>query len=141
MNLRPLRQREAPSITLTPLIDVVFLLLIFFMVSATFRQETELELELPQAAREASAERERPLEVAIDAHGRIFVAGGQVEPPTLAVLVAALRDVAAGRTDQPLLLRADGTAPHRLVVRVLDAAGQAGLSRIAIAAETLENGS
>ncbi|MDX1604864.1 MAG: biopolymer transporter ExbD [Candidatus Competibacterales bacterium] len=132
MNLRPYR-REEPEISLTPLIDIVFLLLIFFMVTTTFRKESEFDVTLPEASR-MPAESEAPLVVAIDAGGRYAlndtVLDGTGRGDLEAALGAALED---GPEGPVLVIRADAQAPHQAVVRVLDAAGRLGLERIAIA--------
>ena len=132
MNLRPYR-REEPEISLTPLIDIVFLLLIFFMVTTTFRKESEFDVTLPEASR-MPAESEAPLVVAIDAGGRYALndraLAGTGRDDLEAALGAALGD---GPEGPVLVIRADAQAPHQAVVRVLDAAGRLGLERIAIA--------
>ena len=76
MNLRPQRP-EPPDINLAPLIDVVFLLLIFFMVTTTFRDEVGIKIQLPESAGEAAAE-SQPLILTIDADGTFYVNDRQV---------------------------------------------------------------
>lgn len=131
MNLRP-RRSEEPEIGLTPLIDVVFLLLIFFMVTTTFRKESVFDITLPQAARQPTEQRPA-LVVSIDAAGRYAVndqALPDAQPSTLRTRLAEL----ASAEERPVLeIRADANTPHQAVVTVLDAAGQVGLQRIAIA--------
>jgi len=114
MNMRP-RRREDPEVNLTPLIDVVFLLLIFFMVSTTFTRETELKVQLPEAGGEAVEQPAEAVEVVVSADGRYFVNGRAVINRELATLRRAMR------------------AEHQAVVRAMDAAGRAGFERLSIA--------
>lgn len=131
MNLRP-RRREEPNVNLTPLIDVVFLLLIFFMVSTTFRREADLRLELPEASR-TPVPTEQHLTVSIDAAGVYYVNERALPDARPETLKEALAEAAGDDRQQPLLLRADGRTPHQAVVTALDAAGQLGFRRLAIA--------
>ncbi|MDQ2696089.1 MAG: biopolymer transporter ExbD [Pseudomonadota bacterium] len=130
MNLRT-RRRESPDINLTPLIDVVFLLLIFFMVSTTFRKESDLRIDLPQADRRPLPEEQSRLLVEINAAGEYRVAGRILPDARPQTLEAAL--TAAAARDRPLLIRADGRTPHQAVVTVMDVAGRLGFTRQAIA--------
>ena len=82
--------QESPEINLTPLIDVVFLLLIFFMVSTTFQRDAELAIELPEAAVEQSESRAEPIDVGIDYRGRFYVNGRQLVNTQMSSLKAAL---------------------------------------------------
>ena len=132
MNLRPQR-KESPEIGLAPLIDVVFLLLIFFMVSTTFDQESRFNLQLLEASREAeNPPPEQAIEIVITRDGSITLAGQALINPTLEEMVAHLERVAAGDYSRQVTIRADGETPHQEVVRAMDAASRAGLLRIAI---------
>lgn len=132
MNLRP-RRKEEPNINLTPLIDVVFLLLIFFMVSTTFRKETNLRIDLPQAAQEQGPVERQQLTVAIDADGRYYINERPLADTGLETLKSALTEVAGDRRDLPFVIRADGMTPHQAVVTAMDAAGQLGFRHLGIA--------
>lgn len=132
MNMRP-RRREDPEVNLTPLIDVVFLLLIFFMVSTTFTRETELKVQLPEAGGEAVEQPADAVEVVVSADGRYFVNERAVVNSELATLRRAIEKAAGGRRDVPLVIRADARAEHQAVVRAMDAAGRAGFERLSIA--------
>lgn len=132
MNLR--RQRaEDPDINLTPLIDVVFLLLIFFMVSTTFKRDAELAVELPEASAEPAAQAQNSLELIIDAQGRYFIGDKELVNRKLDTVKQALSDAAGGKRDLPLVIRADAKTPHQAVVTAMDAAGQIGFKRLSIA--------
>ena len=134
MNLRS-RRPQRLDINLTPLIDVVFLLLIFFMVSTTFEKETRIEVELPRAdAVNAKAEPEEKLEILIDSSGRYFVNDREVlnrEPETLK---GAITDAVAERSDLPVMIKADGQSPHQSVITVMDVLTQLGLTRMSFVA-------
>jgi biopolymer transport protein ExbD len=132
VNFHP-RSTEEVDINLTPLIDVVFLLLIFFMVTTTFQRHAELKIELPKAEtaeREQAAER---VELVIDAAGRYYLDGKELVNTQPKTVFDALQAVVAGREDLPLIIRADATAPYQSVVTAMDAAGKLGISRLSIA--------
>jgi len=132
VNMRP-RRHEDPEINLTPLIDVVFLLLIFFMVSTTFNRESELKIQLPEAGREAVEQPAESVEVTVSADGRYYVNGRAVVDRRVGTLRRAIEKAAGGRTDLPLVVRADARAEHQAVVRAMDAAARAGFARLSIA--------
>jgi len=124
---------EPVNVNLTPLIDVVFLLLIFFMVSTTFTRETRLLVDLPEATGEPAAARKEGIEVLVDETGNYRVNGAALADKRMATLQAALYRVAGRDTAQPLTISADADATHRSVVRVMDAAGQMGFVNLTIA--------
>lgn len=125
--------REDLSVNLTPLIDVVFLLLIFFMVSTTFTRETQLSVDLPEATGLQRDEADRQVEILIDEQGQYRVNGRPLLDTRLRTLQAAMYEVSQGDTTLPLVISADAEAAHQAVVRAMDAAGQMGFSRLSIA--------
>ena len=125
--------REDLSVNLTPLIDVVFLLLIFFMVSTTFTRETQLSVDLPEATGLQRDEVDRQVEILIDEQGQYRVNGRPLLDTRLRTLQAAMYEVSQGNTTLPLVISADAQAAHQAVVRAMDAAGQMGFSRLSIA--------
>jgi biopolymer transport protein ExbD len=130
MNLRP-RRKSAPDLNLTPLIDVVFLLLIFFMVSTTFIKETRIKVDLPRADTEERVEKKtETLDVTIDVSGRFYVNQDEVINTRPETLRRAMEKAASGRTDVPVTITADARTPHQAVVTVMDAARQLGLLQI-----------
>ena len=134
MNLRPNRP-EPPDINLTPLIDVVFLLLIFFMVSTTFKDDARIQVQLPEAqGEEAPAEEAKVLEVIIDRAGRFYVNERQVVDRDIETLKKALAGAAGGDREIPVVIKADAKTPHQAVITVMDAASQLGLLKFAFAA-------
>jgi biopolymer transport protein ExbD len=133
MNLRPDRRHDDVDINLTPLIDVVFLLLIFFMVSTTFDRNARLKVSLPEASAKMQQQQDNPIVLTIDAKGKYFINDRQVVNTTLDTLKAALLKTVGDDREQTLVLRADGNTPHQAVVRAMDAAAQIGLTHLSIA--------
>jgi biopolymer transport protein ExbD len=132
VNLRT-RPRDEPEINLTSLIDVVLLLLVFFMVSTSFIKATEIRLQLPQAE---AAPREEPvteIEIMISTAGDYFVDGKELVNRRPETLQRALEEVAGERRELPVTIRADGRASHQSVVTAMDIVGRLGFSRITIA--------
>jgi len=125
--------REELELNLTPLIDVVFLLLIFFMVSTTFQKESEISLQLPKAADAETTPPDDRIEIIINAAGRFFVNDQELVKSDVANLQNALYKVSGGKRDVPLTIRADAQVPHQSVVTAMDAAGQLGMLKITIA--------
>ena len=128
---RPLR--EEPNINLTPLIDVVFLLLIFFMVSTTFSRETQVRIELPEASGDRVEKAEDMVEILVDADGRYFINDQALVNTQAETLKRALRKVAGENTGQPVLITADARTPHQAVVTAMDVAGQLGFLHLRVA--------
>lgn len=135
MNLKPER-REEIDLNLTPLIDVVFLLLIFFMVSTTFEQTSRLKIELPEATAKAVKQEDNKIVIGIDVKGRFYINDRQLVNTQLKTLKIALLKTAGDNKDIPIVLRADAKTPHQSVVTAMDAAAQVGLTRLSIS--TLE---
>ena len=134
MNLRPgYKKEEDVEINLTALIDVVFLLLIFFMVSTTFDRHANLKVQLPESSTQTQKSSDEPLVLTIDAKGKYFINERQVVNTSLDTLKSALQQTVGDKKDIAIMLRADANTPHQAVVRAMDAAAQLGLTRISIA--------
>ena len=137
MNLRPGHKEETVEVNLTPLIDVVFLLLIFFMVTTTFDRHARLKVSLPESSTKATQQQSDPLILSIDARGNYFLNDRQLVNRQLDTLKQALqKTIGQGKKDYKdvaLVLRADANTPHQSVVRAMDAASQLGLTRLSIA--------
>lgn len=134
MNLRPHRPEKA-DINLTPLIDVVFLLLIFFMVSTTFKDEARLRVQLPEAqGEERPAAEPEMIRILIDQAGHFFVDDQALVDDEPLTLIRALRAALGERESLPVLIQADARTPHQAVMTAMDASSQLGLSRVAFAA-------
>ena len=132
MNFRQLRRPEV-SINLTPLIDVVFLLLIFFMVSTSFSELTQLVVDLPQAEG-TPASADTSVLLVVDVAGNMTLDGEPV-PNNVRGLSAAMGERLSGNTDIPVTLSADAMTPHQYVVTAMDVAAQLNITRLTIAAE------
>ena len=127
------RQRaDEVSVNLTPLIDVVFLLLIFFMVSTSFTKETHLTIDLPEASGEALAAQPGQIEILISESGGYTINSQQLVDERLGTLKSAIRQISAGDTSLPMVITADAQTPHQAVVRAMDAAGQMGFVHLSI---------
>lgn len=132
MNLRP-RRDEVPEINLTPLIDVVFLLLIFFMVTTTFERQARLKVDLPEASPAAAQAQVETLEIVINARGRYYVNGVELPASEPDALRRALAGAAGEERSRPVTIRADAQAPHQSVVTAMDVLGRMGFVNLSIA--------
>lgn len=129
-------EKEEPKVDLTSLIDVVFLLLIFFMVSTTFERESILKIDLPEAsAVEEREELPETLELVIDNEGRMFLNDQRLLDSEANTISAAINQLAGDRRDLPLILRADRQTPHHFVVTAMDVAAQLGFINLSIATD------
>jgi biopolymer transport protein ExbD len=128
--------KEEPKVDLTSLIDVVFLLLIFFMVSTTFERESVLKVDLPEASAVADRE-EMPdsLELVIDGDGRMFLNDQRLLDSDADTIRAAMQQLAGDNRELPLILRADRLTPHHFVVTAMDVAAQMGFINLSIATD------
>jgi len=129
---------EDPEISLTGLIDVVFLLLIFFMVSTNFEHQAVLKVDLPEA-RNVSAPEDQPnsFELVIDQNGQFYLNDRQLVDGQAATLKAAFIEAAGEDRNIPVILRADAETPHHFVVTAMDVTAQLGFSRLSIATERI----
>lgn len=133
MRLRDDRAQDEPHIDLVPLIDVILVLIIFFVVTTTFDARSTLQLQLPTASEQHNPEPTRPLSVLVNAEGRYFVNDQEVLRTDMESLKQTIAQVAGEDRRQDVLLRADARTPYQAVVTVQDALGQLGFRRIAIA--------
>lgn len=136
----PRRPRETDTINVVPFIDILLVLLIFFMVSSRFTHNAELRLDLPSAEKTAGQQRQpETIELAVHQDGSYSVNGRAVVNRQADSLRKALKEVAGLRTDIPLILSADANATHQAVVTAMDVAGQLGFSRLSITTQRDEN--
>lgn len=135
MNLRP-RRSEPPRIDLTPLIDVVFLMLIFFMVSTTFDEQTRLKVDLPEATTsdETRPEAVESIRVTIDASGKFYVNDRQLARHDRETLRRTLGELTGGVTDTPIVVSGDRAAPWQAMITLLDVVAQLGLNQLSFVA-------
>lgn len=129
-----LRVRTQPEVNLTSLIDVVFLLLIFFMVSTSFVKQSQITIRLPAADSTAPVEDVRQqLDLMITEQGKFFVNGRELDNNRPETIRNALEIVSGGDTSLPLTIIADANARHQAVVTAMDVAGKLGFVKITIA--------
>jgi len=129
---------EDPEISLTSLIDVVFLLLIFFMVSTTFEHQAVLKVDLPEAKNVSSPEDQpNSFELVIDAKGQFYLNDRQLLDGKRSTLEAAFIEAAGEDRNISVILRADAETPHHFVVTAMDVTAQLGFSRLSIATEQI----
>ncbi len=135
MNFRS-RRSEEPDLNILPLIDVVFLLLIFFMVTTTFDRDSEISITLPEASREQVDREPQAVNIDIDQAGRVFInerALANAQSGTIReALDRAVDDLDDG-DDPAIIINADAETSHQSVIRVMDAARQLGLRRVTFA--------
>lgn len=118
------------EINLVPLIDVILVLIIFFVVTATFDARSVLKLELPRATGEPASDTSKALIVLVNADGRYFVDDREVLRSDVESLKATIAEVAGNDRDRPVMLRADARTPYQAVVTVYDALGQLGFRKV-----------
>jgi biopolymer transport protein ExbD len=132
------RSLESVELDMTPMIDVVFLLLIFFMVSTTFTDSTQLEISLPEAQGETKLQEQKVLEVSINVEGDYAINGRQLIRNDIDTLMSAIRKVSNSNNQQPIVINADAKSPHQAVVTALDAAGRLGFRSVNISTKRPE---
>ena len=128
------RQNKKDKVTLdiTPLIDIVFLLVIFLVVTTTFTDKSELTIDLPQAKGQIQMQAQDAVEVMIDAKGEYSVNGKHLINNDINTLKSAISQIVSENTQRPFLITADANTSHQSVVKVMDAAGQLGLTNLSI---------
>ena len=133
MKLRP-GSRPEPEINLTSLIDVVLLLLVFFMVTTSFVRESELTIRLPQVDESAERSADKPvLEITVSATGRYFVNDRALIDSRPETLTAAILKLIPDLDVDGVTITADAEASHQSVVTAMDVAGKLGFVNISIA--------
>ena len=133
MRLSTRRNDEEPELNLIPLIDVIFVLIIFFVATTTFNQRSTMKLQLPTAQAVAKAELGEPLNVIVDAEGHYFIGENEVLKSDVGSLKEAIVAVAGQDRSMPVMLRADARTPHQSVITAMDALGQLGFVKLSIA--------
>jgi len=137
VNFRPQKNTEL-ELNLTPMIDVVFLLLIFFMVTTTFDEKTEMSIELPQVHRSQPKQEIVEVNLSISADGTYYLNQQKLSGDSLQDLSQAILDAARKQRSLKLLINADAETPHQSVMTALEAASRAGISNIGFAAAVTE---
>ena len=124
---------EPLEINLTPMIDVVFLLLLFFMVSTSFIRESSLKVDLPEASGQALAEQETPIDIIIRANGEVLVNETPIAVATRDALRDLLKTTAGDNADPHIIISADANAEYQHIVTAMDAAQLLGFTRLTLA--------
>jgi len=131
LNLRP---KAEPEVNMTSLIDVVLLLLVFFMVSTSFVKQSQISIRLPEADSSAIVEEvAEQLDIMITEQGTFLINGRELINNRPETIRNALQKLSAGNTRMPLTISADGNTPHQYVVTAMDVAGKLGFVKINIA--------
>jgi biopolymer transport protein ExbD len=129
-----LRPRTQPEVNLTSLIDVVLLLLIFFMVSTSFVKQSQISISLPQADSAAIVEEvPEQIDIMITETGTFLINGRELINNRVETIRNALQKVSGGNNTLPLTISADANAKHQYVVSAMDVAGRLGFKQISIA--------
>jgi biopolymer transport protein ExbD len=114
------------------LVDVLLLLLIFFMISTTFTKKSELNIQLPEADAPHAEHSDKQLDILITADGHFSINDRGLTKTDVESIKAALQEVSGGDSSRPLSITADGNTPHQAVVRAMDAAGQLGFVHLSL---------
>lgn len=133
MRIRDDRKQDEPEINLVPLIDVILVLIIFFVITTTFDVRSTLQLQLPSASEQKASAPTQSLSVLVNADGRYFINDQEVLRTDVESVKQVIAQVAGDDREQPVLLRADARTPYQAVVTAQDALAQLGFRRIAIA--------
>lgn len=132
MQFRTRQSEDETSVNLTPLIDVVFLLLIFFMVSTTFDSTSELKIDLPQASASKPVAKQR-ITLIIDPQGDYYLNGKRLKNKTADLLLLELYRATGDDKDTPIVIQSDAKSPVQSLVTAMDVVGQIGLNHLSIA--------
>ena len=127
------RDPDVPEINLIPLIDVLFCLILFLVLTTSFNQRAALKLQLPQAQAGVVPDAGTPLIVLVDVEGKFFIGNNEVLKTDVGSLKEAIVRVVGDDRSRPVILRADGRTPHQAVVTAMDALGQLGFVKLSIA--------
>ncbi|PZO10924.1 MAG: biopolymer transporter ExbD [Lysobacteraceae bacterium] len=133
MKLSSGRVPDEPEINLVSLIDVVFCIIIFLVVTTTFDQRSALKLVLPTAQVNSQVDPGEPLVVVVDADGRYFVGNNEVLNRDVGSLKDAIMQVAGSDRERPVVVRGDARATYQSMMTVMDALGQVGFRKISMA--------
>ena len=126
------RRRHEGVLELTPLIDVIFLLLIFFMVSTSFVVNREITIKLPESTSAASESNDQQLIMLVDAAGAFLIAGNLYRDTSVEVLAEVLRGQLGGQTADRVTIRldVDEATDYRFVIKAMDVCRAAGISDV-----------
>ena len=138
MNFQRDHRRDEPEINLIPLIDVLLVILIFLMVTTTYARFSELKINLPTSGAEQTPNKPKQIEVTVDANGNYQINDTMLAQATPTALADTLKKAAGSDPETVVVINADAKATHQSVINVMEAARQAGLSRITFATQTVQ---
>ena len=124
---------EETVVNLTPLIDVVFLLLICFMVWTTFDTTSELKIELPEASAQKKAKPKNPLVIMIDPRGAYFINGKRLKNQSPDLLLLEVHKLIGKNKGKPVVIQSDAKSPVQSMVTAMDVIGRAGIVNLSVA--------
>ncbi len=128
------KRHNEVNLDITPLIDVVFLLLIFFMVSTTFLEQSDINITLPSASKQPPTKKDNAINVELDAQGNIYINGSPLADKRFETIKAALSAALPSPDESvPVVINADKAANYQSVISVMDAAYQLDLIRFTFA--------
>ena len=136
MNFQRGGAANEPEINLIPLIDVLLVILIFLMVTTTYARFSELQINLPEAKGESARDEPKRLDIGVDAQGGYSLNNTRLSQTTVQDLSAAFKAAAVNAPDSVVIINADARATHQSVIRVMDAARRAGLTRVTFVTKT-----
>jgi biopolymer transport protein ExbD len=136
MNFRRGRAREEPEINLIPLIDILIVVLIFLFLTTTYNRFAELQINLPEASAEKSADKPQVLSVAVDAAGKYSINGAATPYGSAEGFAERMREAAKGTKDPVVAISADAHATHQSVINVMESARLAGYNHISFTTQS-----
>ncbi|NML24630.1 ExbD/TolR family protein [Zoogloea dura] len=139
MNFGRGRSREEPEINLIPMIDILLVIIIFLMLTTTYSRFAGLEINLPTADAQASADKPAEINVAVTAAGEVVINKRPVSGSGIGAIAAAMQAVVSpGAKDPVVIINADAKAAHQRVIDVMQAAQQAGFVHISFATQAIQ---
>ncbi|MDJ0881460.1 MAG: biopolymer transporter ExbD [Gammaproteobacteria bacterium] len=133
MQFRSQISEDESEVNLTPLIDVVFLLLIFFMVSTTFDTTSELKIDLPEASVDQPVKQVDTVTVMIDPRGALYLNGKRLKNNKAELLLLEMHRLVGSNKDIPVIIQSDAKSPVQSMITAMDVVGQMGLTKLSIA--------
>jgi biopolymer transport protein ExbD len=139
MNFQRGKAHEELEMNLVPLIDVLLVIIIFLIVSATFARTSELQINLPTADASSPVDKPLVITVEVDAGGRYMVNGNEVAGGDVGQIASALTKAAGNGKEPTIVISADAKATHQSVVNVMEASRQANYTHITFATQAVTN--
>lgn len=122
-----------PKLNMTSLIDVVFLLLIFFMVTTTFEKQAKLKITLPEATQKVNTQTKEQIIISINEKGSIYINNNELLSSKYDSIAGSLKQILKGDEKPPIVIRADANAAHKYVVTVMDVLADMDFTSVSIA--------